>query len=124
MKKKIILVSFFAVLLLAIAGPVLAADSDTAYDPLVTQAILAGIGGIITVQGLTTYLMKLVKNATETMKRILGYLFSMASSAVVTAAYLAITKAFSVPALLMYGAAVWFVASGLYDTYHPAKKTG
>jgi len=124
MKKRIMLVSFFAFFILMLAGPALAADEKVTIDPAVTQAILAGLGGILTVQGVTTYLLKLVKNTTDTMKKILGYVFSMATSAVFTAAYLAIAKLFSLEALLAYTFAVWIVASGLYDTFHPAKKTG
>lgn len=92
------------------------------YDPLITQAILAGVFGIISVTALTTYLKSLIIKDTMTafVKKVLGYVISAAVSAAMTAAYLLlIVHAFTLGSFAMYGFAVWFVASGLYDTFHP-----
>lgn len=92
------------------------------YDPNITQAILAGVFGIISVVALTTYLKSLVIKDTmsDVVKKLLGYVLSAVVALVMTAAYLfLIAHAFALGTWLMYSAAVWFYASGLYDTFHP-----
>jgi len=94
------------------------------YDPLVTQAILAGIFGIISVVAATNYLKKLIIKDTMSpfVKTVLGYVLSALVSVVMTAVFLIlITKTFTLGNLAMYSFSVWFVASGLYDVFHPVK---
>lgn len=92
------------------------------YDPVITQNILAGVFGIISVVALVTYLKSLIIKDTMSafVKKLLGYVISAAVSVAMTGAYLLlVAHAFTVGSLLMYSFSVWFVASGLYDTFHP-----
>src|SRR5512135_2130998 len=96
------------------------------YDPNITQAILAGVFGIISVVALTTYVKKLLIKDTMTplLQKVLGYVISAVVSVVMTAAYLLlVAHIFTGANLLMYSFSVWFVASGLYDTFHPKPPT-
>jgi uncharacterized membrane protein required for colicin V production len=92
------------------------------YDPAITQAILAGVFGIISVTALTTYLKGLIIKDTMTsfVKKLLGYVISAVVSVVMTSAYLLlIAHTFTLGTMALYAFAVWLTASGLYDTYHP-----
>jgi uncharacterized membrane protein HdeD (DUF308 family) len=89
------------------------------YDPIITQLILAGVGGILSVQGVTEYIKKLFTGASDATKKILGYVISMLVSGAFTGGYLLFTKQFTLSAFFLYAVSVWFVASGLYDVWHP-----
>ena len=92
------------------------------YDPIITQAILAGVFGIISVTALTTYLKSLIIKdlLSAFVKKLLAYLISAVVSVVMTSAYLLlITHTFTLPTMALYAFSVWLTASGLYDTYHP-----
>jgi len=92
------------------------------YDPIVTQSILAGVFGIISVVALTTWIKSLIikDTMTDLLKKVLSYVTSAVVSLVMTGAYLLlVSQTFTISNLLMYAVAVWFYASGLYDTFHP-----
>ena len=103
--KKIILMTFFFVALMAI--PLAAADGTT-FEPAVVDVILAGIGGL-TVLAIT----QLIKNFLK-VSGALAVVLSGAVSAAMTAVYLVRAGSFTIPALIGYSVLVFAAANGIY----------
>lgn len=106
--KKIILMAFFFIVLLAV--PLVAAQTEgkTTYDPATVELILLGVGGL-TVVGLTQMLKTWFKAS-----GVLAYVISGAVSAIGTAYYLVKAGTFSWPAFIGYAVFVFLAANGIY----------
>ena len=92
------------------------------YNPEITQKILEGLVGIVTVQAATAFLkdklIRLFKASTDLAKKVVGYATAGLTSAVATFAYLQLTHQFGWGEWILYVGSVWFTASKLYDIYH------
>jgi len=103
--KKIILMAFFFVVLLAI--PLAAADGPT-FDSAIVELILAGVGGL-TVLGITQLIKTWLKAG-----GVLAVVISGVVSAAMTAVYLIRAGNFTVTALIGYSVLVFAAANGIY----------
>ena len=103
--KKIILLAFFFVVLLAI--PLAAADGPT-FDSAIVELILAGVGGL-TVLGITQMVKTWLKAS-----GVLAYVISGAVSAAATAYILVKAGSFTIPAFVGYTVFVFLAANGIY----------
>lgn len=107
MKKNLILVSLFALIVLALAAPLAAADGST-FDPATVDLILAGVAGL-TVLGITQMVKVWLKASGA-----LAYVISGAVSAAATAYYLVKSGGFTVPVFVGYTVFVFLAANGIY----------
>jgi hypothetical protein len=107
MKKNLILVSLFTLILLALAVPLAAADGLT-FDSAIVELILAGVGGL-TVVGITQMVKTWLK-----VSGVLAYVISGAVSAAATAYCLVKAGAFTIPAFVGYAVFVFLAANGIY----------
>lgn len=90
----------------------------TTFDPILFQNMVAWIGGIAAIRGLTTKLTNLFKNTHPGLKKIIGYSASTLVAAAITGLYLGLTGQLTVPAAALYGIPMWLTASGIYDQGH------
>ncbi len=94
------------------------------FDPGLSQNIMAWIGGVAAIAGLTAK----VKTALEKMKflrlnaTVVGYLSSFAVSMAVPSVYLWLTSQFTVKLALLMGISMWMTASGIYDQFHTSQE--
>lgn len=91
------------------------------FNPDLTGIIVAWIGGIAAVQGLTEHVKSLWKNADPRLAKILNYAASILVSLTVVAVFLILTDGFSFRSLFLYAIPIWLTASGMYDAFHTQK---
>jgi hypothetical protein len=90
------------------------------YDPILIQNIMAWVGGIAAVAGLTSK----VKNALcaiikmPQLKTIIGYVSSGLVAFAVPSLYLWLTDQWGFKLAILMGISIWMAASGIYDQYH------
>jgi len=106
--KKIILMAFFFMVLLAIPLAAAQTEGDTTYDPAVVELILLGVGGL-TVVGITQMVKTWLKAS-----GVLAYVISGIVSAAATAYFLVKAGSFTVPAFVGYTVFVFLAANGIY----------
>lgn len=94
------------------------------YDPNLMMNIMAWIGGVAAVTGLTAKvkdaLCALIK--TPQLKALVGYIASGAVSFAVPAVYLWLTDQFAIKLVALMAISMWMTASGIYDQYHTPKQ--
>lgn len=96
------------------------------YDPILMQNIMAWIGGVAAVNGLTAKVKALVCWLIEKKKPIqdkrvvslIGYGSSMCISFATPALYLWLTDQWGIKLAILMGISIWMTASGLYDQFH------
>ena len=94
----------------------------TNFNPELQGLILAWIGGIPAIIGLTEWLKGLYKNADDRLKKILNYITSFVVSFGVCAAFLALTGQFRIKLILFEAIPLWLASSGSYDALHTKKE--
>jgi hypothetical protein len=90
----------------------------TTFDPILFQNMIAWIGGISVVRGITTKITNLFKKAHPGLKKVIGYAASILVSTTVTLLYLGLTGQLTVGLFGLYGLPMWLTASGIYDQVH------
>ncbi|MDY0231881.1 MAG: hypothetical protein WDA47_03255 [Bacilli bacterium] len=93
----------------------------TNFNPELQGLILAWIGGIPAIIGLTEWLKGLYKNADDRLKKILNYITSFVVSFGVCAAFLALTGQFRISLTILECIPIWLASSGIYDATHVPK---
>lgn len=89
------------------------------YDPILMQNIIAWIGGVAAVNGLTSK----VKNAlcalakTPQLKAVIGYVSSILVALAIPSTYLWLTNQWGFKLAVLMSISIWMTASGLYDQF-------
>jgi hypothetical protein len=116
--KKLLL--FFALLCVLGVGLVLAQDAEApaiTIDPNILGLVVAGLGGMplaSLIEMVKRLIFGFLKNATDNLKTILGYVISAAVCFLVAFLILSPLGMASLGTVLLYGAIAWMTSMGYY----------
>ena len=88
------------------------------YDEQLLVNMIAWVGGLAGVTGLTAKITGLFKNASDAVKKIVGYVASILIAFLIPLVYFLLTGQFEIKVVLFYAISMWMVSSGIYDKYH------